>query len=225
MPMNLVHIIILGFIIYYSIATPINREDGLSFIRNGQHSKHADQIIGIKKRSMRFSPNTTTRKLRQKRNNVDTMDIKAIQTTINDHKTMIEDNRVMIYNVINSSINTNNIKEAVVNHYTNAPPIWSSWRDCALILVTIVTVIQIISFCTYHVQLKPCDFIISRILQRYENRPSVKPHSLFSTLATDNPVNVVHARKRQYPPICQQPSVKNIEDQYAEIQQTRTVSV
>ena len=33
-------------------------------------------------------------KLREKRDNVDNIDVKAIQAIINDHRTMIEDNRI-----------------------------------------------------------------------------------------------------------------------------------
>lgn len=222
MPVNLFHTIILGLIICYSIAIPINREDKSSFIRNGQYSIQADQIIGIRKRSMKSSLNITKEgELRQKRDNVGTMDIKAIQTTINDHKTMIEDNRVMIFNIINSSINTNNIKEAVTSHYTNAPPMWSSWRDSALVFVTTVIMIQVISFCAFYVKLKPCDLIISRILKRYDTRQSTKGRPLFSPLAMDNGANLEHAQKRQHLAKNQQASMRNIEQDYADIQHNR----
>ena len=102
---NLFYRLILSFIICYSIPIPINMEDKSSCIHSGQHSIQANGIFGVKNTSVHHSLNRTNEgKLREKRDYTGDMDIEAIQTTINDHKTMIEDNRIMIYNIINNSI-------------------------------------------------------------------------------------------------------------------------
>jgi hypothetical protein len=92
MPMNLSYVLLLRLIIYYSIVSPTDAQGKLSVI-----IRH-DQLIGIKNSSIRYllTKETNEQKLREKRDNTGNVDIKAIQSTINDHKTMIEDNRIRV---------------------------------------------------------------------------------------------------------------------------------
>jgi len=99
MPMNLSYVLLLRLIIYYSIVSPTDAQSKLSFtIRHDQRSIKDDQLICIKNSSIRWllTKEINEQKLREKRDNTGNVDIKAIQATINDHKTMIEDNRIRV---------------------------------------------------------------------------------------------------------------------------------
>jgi hypothetical protein len=51
-----------------------------------------------------------------------TVDIHALQTTVNDHHTLIN-------YIINNSLNTSILAEAINRHNAKRPPILSEWRD------------------------------------------------------------------------------------------------
>ena len=55
--------------------------------------------------------------------NTGTVDIHALQTTVNDHHTLIN-------YIINNSLNTSFLAEAVNRHNAKRPPMLSEWRDC-----------------------------------------------------------------------------------------------
>jgi hypothetical protein len=213
--MNLSYVLLLRFIIYYSIVSPTDAQGKLSFI-----IRH-DQLIGIKNSSIRglLTKETNEQKLREKRDNTGNVDIKAIQATINDHRTMIEDNRIMIYNMINNSINNTSVQQAISNHYSTAAPMWNSWRDIALIFVTFVAFVQVIYYCACQVKLRPCDYLVSRTLQRHDTRQSQKQRSSVRSSTIDNSINMLHSQKRKYPSPHQQSFVKTVEAEYADIHQ------
>jgi hypothetical protein len=147
MSMNLSYALLLRFIICYSIVSPTDAQGKLSFIiRHDQRSIEDDQLIGVKNSSIGclLTKGTNEQKIREKRDNTGNVDIKAIQATISDHRTMIEDNRIMIYNMLNNSINNTSVQQAISNQYSTAAPIWNSWRDIALIFMTFVAIVQII---------------------------------------------------------------------------------
>ena len=92
---------------------------------------------------------------RKKRNtDAGNVDIHALQTTINDHRTMIN-------YLINNSINATFVADAISNHHSKTGPILSSWRD----LIDICTVTLFIGFFVYYCICRtgftPCDNIIS----------------------------------------------------------------
>jgi hypothetical protein len=147
------------------------------------------------------------------------MDIKAIQATVNDHRTMIQDNRLMINNIVNNAINNNTIRQAISNHYSNTVPIWNSWRDVALIFVVCVSLAQIIYCCACQVKLRPCDYLLSRIVQRYDGRQSEKQRPLVRLSTIDNRTNMLYSQKRKYPSTVPQSFVTTVEDDYADIHQ------
>ncbi|CAF1570784.1 unnamed protein product [Rotaria magnacalcarata] len=93
--------------------------------------------------------------LRRKREEDDTTNIKAILATINTHQTKIDDHRIMISNIVNGTDNSKIFEKAVSNHYSNAGPIWTSWRDICLIILMIFALCQNLYCCIVKVQLKP----------------------------------------------------------------------
>jgi hypothetical protein len=52
-----------------------------------------------------------------------TVDIHALQTTVNDHHTLIN-------NIVNNSLNTSILADAINRHNAQRPPMFSEWRDC-----------------------------------------------------------------------------------------------
>lgn len=66
------------------------------------------------------------------------IDVYALQTTINDHRTMIN-------YLINNSINATYVNNAILDHYSKTGPIFSSWRD----LIDIFTVMFLVSYLIY----------------------------------------------------------------------------
>ncbi|CAF0983739.1 unnamed protein product [Rotaria sordida] len=125
-------LLVLGFVMWFAIAMPIDKKNRsssllLSIVYDQRLIKN-NYIVRIRNASISHLLNTTAfkEKLRQKRDSVDNTDIKAVVATINDHRMMIDDHRTMINNIINNSININNLQAAVSNHYSKTTPIWSS---------------------------------------------------------------------------------------------------
>ena len=147
------------------------------------------------------------------------MDIKAIQAKINDHHTMIEDNRIMISNIINTSINSDSIQQVIASHYSTKAPIWSSWRDVVIIFVVCVAIVQIIYFCACQVKLRPFDYFISSIFKRYNTRQSVKQRAFVRPSNIQDRINMLHREQRKYPSVIPHTFIKTVEDEYADINQ------
>ncbi|CAF4766413.1 unnamed protein product [Rotaria sp. Silwood2] len=66
------------------------------------------------------------------------VDVHALQTTINDHRTMIN-------YLINNSINATFVSDAISTHYSGSGPILTSWRD----LIDLICIILFIGFIVY----------------------------------------------------------------------------
>lgn len=120
----------------------------------GQPSRNHAQITGIKHILIGHLLNNRIceKQSRHRRDNSGSIDIKAVQATINDHRTMIDDHRVMINNIMNNSMNVDTIQQAVSNHYSNAAPARDSWRDMALIFLLFIAMIEILYFCVCQVK-------------------------------------------------------------------------
>jgi hypothetical protein len=222
MQINFYYSLLVSFIIGCSVAIPTDAQGKSTLlIREGPPAIKDDQIIGFKNSliSRLLIKKTSKQKLRRKRDNNDSMDIKAIQAKINDHHTMIEDNRIMINNIINNSVNNNNIQEVIATHYSTAAPVWSSWRDVAIVFVVCVSFAQIIYFCACQVKLRPCDYFISSIFKRYHTRQSVKHRGSARPLNIQDRINMLHVEPRKYPSMIPHTFVKTIEDEYADINQ------
>ncbi len=82
-----------------------------------------------------------------------TMDIHALQTKINDHRTMIN-------YLINNSINATFVVHAINNHHSETGPILTSWRD----LIDLFFISFLIAYFTYFLLCRtgfsPCDKVL-----------------------------------------------------------------
>ena len=78
--------------------------------------------------------------------------------------------------------------------------------------------VQVIYFCVSQIKLRPPNYIISCILQRYDSRQLKKEQRFDPTLGIQNDLNRSYTlEKRQHPTITQQEFVNSIEQDYAEI--------
>jgi hypothetical protein len=143
------------------------------------------------------------------------MDIKAIQATINDHRTMIS-------NIINNSINSSNIQQAVLNHYSNTAPVCNSWRDVALIFLLFIAFVQILCCCACQVKLRLWDYFVSNISRRHDtrrlqnNNKKRKNDCYLDHQPSVKRTNMRHSEKSENPFMVPKLRAATLEDDYAE---------
>ena len=109
-------------------------------------------------------------------------DIHAIQTTINDHRTMIN-------YLVNNSINATFVAEAISSHHSKTGPILTSWRD----LVDLFFLCLVIGFLLYLAVCRtgcaPCDKVLEclfkPIVQRIEQKEKGKQTKPSTTIDID----------------------------------------
>ncbi|CAF3388434.1 unnamed protein product [Rotaria socialis] len=230
MPTIFQHSMLLAVLIWHSIALPVDIGSKASLMnQQSERSLINHKISDIYNTGIHFLQNKTKNenKLRQKRDGTASVDIAAVQATVNDqrimiddHRTMIDDHRTLINNFLNTTSNENNIKQAVAEHHSSSPPIWNSWRDIGLVLLLFLLFVLIFYFCICHVKLKPCDYLISCIFNRYakhQNKNQQKEHNhQESHLAiVPNKENMHHTLKPMNPPTYPNLHLTTIEDIYA----------
>lgn len=94
------------------------------------------------------------------------IDIKALQATIND-------NRIMIEYLFNNTINQTLLAEALHAHARKAPS-FSSWRDLVDILSIAIILIALIYFFICRIGLSPCDKIVEYLFRPILDRVEKK---------------------------------------------------
>lgn len=82
------------------------------------------------------------------------IDVYALQTTINDHRTMIN-------YLINNSINATYVNNAIDDHHSKTGPIFTSWRDLVDLLMLSCFLFGFIYYCICRTGISPCDKTIS----------------------------------------------------------------
>jgi hypothetical protein len=87
------------------------------------------------------------------------VDINALQTTINDHRTMIN------YS-INNTINTTAISNTIIDHHTNTLPIRASWRDWIDVMTVLLMIGYIIYILSTRFGSRSCDSIVVLVSKR-----------------------------------------------------------
>jgi len=111
-------------------------------------------------------------KLRSKRsddtNDASTNNVYALQSTINDHRTIIDDHRKMINYLMNNTINITQLNQHYTEQHTNTTPIWKSWRDVSLLLLIFISFCAIIVFLV--IRFHPIDILTSILLRRHQNK-------------------------------------------------------
>jgi len=119
------------------------------------------------------------------------MDIHALQTTINDHRTMIN-------YLINNSINASFVSDAILDHHSKTGPIFSSWRDIFNVFTILLLFGFVIYYCICRTGFKPCDKIIAffcqPIITRTTQQQQQDQRAAVSTIATTM-INETSSRK------------------------------
>ncbi|CAF1255999.1 unnamed protein product [Rotaria sp. Silwood1] len=77
------------------------------------------------------------------------VDVYALQTTVNDHRTMIN-------YLINNSINATYVSGAISDHHSKSFPILTSWRDIIDVIFIIIFIGFIMHFLLARAGLSPC---------------------------------------------------------------------
>ncbi|CAF3573944.1 unnamed protein product [Rotaria socialis] len=233
--------ICLGFILCYSIATKIDVEGQSSLI-----NRYDERSITSDKRNNIFnSPfhgllkkTKNENNIRRRRDETHNVDMKAVvakledhRTMINDHRTMIDDHRTMINNFNNNSIHVDTIQQAISKHHSSAPPVWNSWRDILLIFFVLIIIILIFYFCLWHVKLRPFDFLLSCMIQRYTKKQKDKEQQQYSQQSTEqqqynqqSTEHIHHPMKSNILSTYPKLSIKTIESDYAKHQDNRKLA-
>lgn len=95
------------------------------------------------------------------------IDIKALQTTINDHRTMIN-------YLVNNSINATYISTAFKDHHIETGPLWKSWRDILIILESVLLIGILIYLSITSKRSSICDPLIATLFRSSIHRINEK---------------------------------------------------
>lgn len=99
-----------------------------------------------------------------------TNNIYALQSTINDHRTMIDDHRKMIYYLMNNTVNITQLSQHYTDEHSRRAPIWQSWRDVALLLLLVIFLT--IGICFVIQRLRLLDLLTMALLRRQHHKRS-----------------------------------------------------
>jgi hypothetical protein len=125
------------------------------------------------------------------------VDIHALQTTINDHRTMIN-------YLINNSINASFVSDAILDHHSKTGPIFSSWRDLTDVFTISLLFGFVIYYCICRTGFRPCDKIIAFFCQPIITRTTQQqdPRATVATIATtmSNEASFRKPSQRRAPP-------------------------
>ena len=94
--------------------------------------------------------------------------IYALQSTINDHRTMIDDHRRMIRFIMNTTVNITQFNGFFKEHLAQTLPIWKSWRDLSILLLVALAIGSILYLCI--VYLHPLDLLTQMFVRRHEKK-------------------------------------------------------
>lgn len=163
---------------WYSIAScMLGLSHGLSYdndevalvvnnIESETHSLHSCQrtmtwfqIVELLQQQPCAIIRTNHHRLSKRDVNAETIDIKALVATINDHRTMIN-------YLVNNTVNTTIVSNAIMDHHTKTMPILSSWRDSLLILLSVIVFGGIIRLFFKSKGPNPCDSLFLCLLSR-----------------------------------------------------------
>jgi Sec-independent protein translocase protein TatA len=170
--MGLYYCLVLVFMFNYVKSAPVLL-DAVSF-KNDQSGRnegcqrsmtHSEIILLL---SNKFCP--VIKKNDRKKRDVDggTIDIKALQTTINDHRVMIE---YLFNNTINGSV----LADALHNH-ARIGPSFTSWRDMIDLLCVGLLVIVMIYLLVCRIGLSRCDDLGEFLCRPIHNRKRLKKY-------------------------------------------------
>lgn len=144
------------------ITVLVNHSTALTCEGMYNRTKTLEEIIQLLKQQpciQIFETATETRAHHSKRQRRNTdasgnIDVRALQTTINDHRTMIN-------YLVNNSINATYVTEAIRDHHSSAGPILSSWRDLIDLFTLSFFIFCFIYYCICRTGISPCDKMIA----------------------------------------------------------------
>lgn len=134
-----------------------------------------DELWQLLENSPCAGPNHERLKRSDGSDTASTNHIYALQSTINDHRTMIDDHRRMIHYIMNTTVNITQFNEFFKEHLTQTRPIWKSWRDLSIMLLVALAIGLILYLAI--VYLHPLDLLTQMLLQRHEKKRRGRPSS------------------------------------------------
>ena len=96
----------------------------------------------------------------------------ALQATIKDHRTIIDDHRTMINYLLNNTVNVTQFNQNFANQHSQTGPMWKSWRDVSLVLLIIYNLF--LSIFIIMIRLKPLELLTSFIVRRHQVKVAQK---------------------------------------------------
>lgn len=112
--------------------------------------------------------NVTGTRMKRDRDTASGSHVYALQSTIKDHRTIIDDHRTMINYLMNNTVNVTQFNQHFTDQHSRTGPIWTSWRDLSLILLIISNLFMFISIIV--IRLKPLELLTSFLLRRHESK-------------------------------------------------------
>jgi len=113
--------------------------------------------------------------------NAGTNDIRALQTTVNDHRSMIE-------YLINNSINATFVSEAINHYHNSTAPTLTSWRDLVDLLFIALVLLALLYFLIFRAGFSKCDKALVYIF--------LDPFTIDSNVKTNINVQQHHQHQR-----------------------------
>lgn len=117
-------------------------------------------------------------KVREKRDDTHatTSHVFALQSTINDHRTIIDDHRKMIHYLMNNTVNITQLNNYYTEQHIKTKPHWKSWRDVLLLLLMVILVCAFIYL--FASRLQPLDALTSLFVRRHQTKLQQRTESL-----------------------------------------------
>src|SRR5207302_473959 len=114
--------------------------------------------------------------------------IYALQSTINDHRTIIDDHRKMINYLMNNTINITQLNDYYTDQHSKLTPLWTSWRDISLLLLIFIYLCTIIYILVR--RFRPLDVLTSVLLRRRQNKQQEKQQNRTRTINETKPIHI-----------------------------------
>lgn len=138
-----------------------------------------EEIIEILQHASCEAP--TTKQIRERRADgtnddqavASTNNIYALQTTVNDHRVMIDDHRKMIHYLMNNTVNVTHLNQYYADQHARSAPIWHSWRDVSLVLLIFICFGILVCFLIKRLRL--LDLLTSMLVRRQQQRQPQNP--------------------------------------------------
>jgi hypothetical protein len=165
------------------------------------HSMTLAQIIHLLQQQPCAIIETMSNQRDKRQVHAGSVDINALQTTINDHRTMIN-------YLINNTINTTVMSNAIMDHHSNTLPILASWRDWIDVMIVLLMIGYIIYRLITRFGSRSCDSIVVLVSKRVadqmkqeQQHKSTLPTVATTTTTTTAQTERYHPTRHLYPPV------------------------